>query len=100
MSTSITADQVRHIGLLARIQLTDEEVERFARQLGHILEAFDKIQALDTEDVEPMVRPVEIENVLAEDELHESLSADVALANAPERDQDYFKVPKVIGESQ
>jgi aspartyl-tRNA(Asn)/glutamyl-tRNA(Gln) amidotransferase subunit C len=100
MSHSITPEQVRHIGLLARIQLSDEDVRRFSRQLGHILEAFDKIQALDTQDVEPMVHPVPIENVLAQDELGTSLSPDQALANAPARDEDYFKVPKVLGESQ
>jgi aspartyl-tRNA(Asn)/glutamyl-tRNA(Gln) amidotransferase subunit C len=100
MSNPITPEQVRHIGLLGRIELTDAEVEKFTAQLGHILQAFDKIQALETEGIEPMVHPVEIENVLAEDKLGASLAPDEALANAPARDGDYFMVPKVLGDSQ
>jgi aspartyl-tRNA(Asn)/glutamyl-tRNA(Gln) amidotransferase subunit C len=100
MSQSIPPEQVRHIGLLARIQLSDEDVRKFSSQLGHILEAFDKIQALETQDVEPMVHPVPIENVLAQDTLAASLAPEEALANAPARDGDFFKVPKVLGDSQ
>ncbi|MFP4355791.1 MAG: Asp-tRNA(Asn)/Glu-tRNA(Gln) amidotransferase subunit GatC [Phycisphaerae bacterium] len=100
MSHQIDAEQIRHIGLLSRIELTDEQVESFGRQLTHILSAFDKIQQIDTDDVEPLVHPVELHNVLAEDKLGPSLTVEQALANAPQRDGDYFKVPKVIGESQ
>ncbi len=100
MPQEITAEQVRHIGLLARIELTDPEVEKFGQQLAQILTAFEKIQQIDTDSVEPLVHPIQLENVLAEDELGESLTAEQALANAPDRDGDYYKVPKVIGESQ
>ena len=100
MSKTIDLDAVRHIGKLARIELTDEQVETFAVQLGGILEYFDKLQELDTEGVEPMAHAVELHNVLADDVAAESLAPDQALANAPQRDGDFFKVPKVIGDSQ
>ena len=100
MSTEITADVVRHIGLLGRIELTDEEVKTFGDQLAGILHYVDKLQELDTEGVEPMAHAVEIHNVLADDTPRESLAPNQALANAPQRDGDYFKVPKVIGDSQ
>ena len=100
MSIEITADVVRHIGLLGRIELTDEEVKTFGEQLANILHYVDKLQELDTDGVEPMAHAVEIHNVLADDTPRESLTPDQALANAPQRDGDYFKVPKVIGDSQ
>jgi len=98
VSKTIDLDLVRHIGKLSRIELTDGQVQTFAKQLASILEYFDKLQELDTENVEPMAHAVELTDVLAEDELGESLSPDEALANAPARDGDYFKVPKVIGD--
>ncbi len=100
MSQTIDADRVRHIGKLSRIELSDEEVRTFRRQLAAILEHFGKLQELDTEGVEPMAHAVELHNVLADDEPGESLSPDEALANAPARDGDFFRVPKVIGDSQ
>jgi len=100
MSDTIDTELVRHIGRLSRIELTDEEVETLRRQLAGILGYFDKLQELDTTDVEPMPHAVEIRNVLAEDAVGESLSPDRALANAPRRDGDFFRVPKVIGDSQ
>jgi len=98
MSKEIDPDRVRHIGKLSRIELTGWEIETFSRQLGAILEYFDKLQELDTAEVEPMAHAVEISNVLADDVVRPSLPTDRALANAPQRDGDFFKVPKVIGE--
>jgi len=100
MSRIIDIDLVRHIGVLSRIELTDEQVEKFAVQLGAIVEYFDKLNELDTESVEPMAHAVEVHNVLADDAPGTSLSPAEALANAPQRDGDFFKVPKVIGDSQ
>ncbi len=100
MSKTIDLELVSHIGKLSRIELTEDEKRTFADQLGAIIEYFDKLQELDTEDVEPMAHAVELHNVLADDEPGESLSPDAALANAPDRDGDHFKVPKVIGDSQ
>ncbi|HDY65494.1 MAG TPA: Asp-tRNA(Asn)/Glu-tRNA(Gln) amidotransferase subunit GatC [Phycisphaerae bacterium] len=99
MSDEIDVDMVRHIGKLSRIELTDEEVPKFARQLGDVLGHFGKLRELDTEGVEPMAHAVELNNVLGDDVPGESLSPEEALANAPQRDGDFFKVPKVIGDS-
>ena len=100
MSETVDVDLVRHIGKLSRIELTDAEVETFRGQLAGILEYFDKLQELDTDGVEPMAHAVEIHNVFAADVAGESLSAERALANAPQRDGNFFMVPKVIGDSQ
>ena len=99
MAETIDLDMARHIGRLSRIELTDQEVETFSAQLASILGYFDKLQELDTENVEPMAHAVELHNVLADDELADSLTPGEALANAPARDGDFFKVPKVIGDS-
>jgi aspartyl-tRNA(Asn)/glutamyl-tRNA(Gln) amidotransferase subunit C len=100
MSQPVDVDLVRHIGRLSRIELTDDQVATLSRQLGAILEYFDKLQQLDTSGVEPMAHAIELHNVLADDVVGESLPPDVALANAAARDGDFFKVPKVIGDSQ
>ena len=99
MSTKIDLDLVRHIGKLSRIELTEDEAHTFKDQLAAILTYVDKLGELDTTGVEPMAHALELTNVLAADELGESLTPDVALANAPARDGDFFKVPKVIGDS-
>jgi len=100
MEKTIDMETVRHIGKLSRIELTDEQAVTFGRQLASILEYFGKLKELDTTDVQPMVHAVELHNVLADDTPHTSLTPDQALANAPDRDGDFFKVPKVIGDSQ
>jgi len=98
MPEQIDPALVRHIGKLSRVELTDEQVERFGRQLSDIVQYFNKLRELDTEGVEPMVHAVELRNVLAPDTPLPSLPPERALANAPQRDGDYFQVPKVIGE--
>ena len=99
MSKTIDLELVRHIGKLSRIEISDAEAATFATQLGDILSYFDKLQELNTDRVEPMAHAVELTNVLAADVPGESLTPEQALANAPQRDGDFFKVPKVIGES-
>ena len=100
MTQMIDEHLVRHIGKLSRIELSDEQVQTFCRQLADILEYFGKLAQLDTEGVEPMAHAAELDNVLAEDEPAAGLTPAEALANAPDRDGDFFKVPKVIGDSQ
>jgi len=100
MSQTIDAALVRRIGKLSRIELSDADVEALAGQLGSILEYFDKLQELDTSGVAPMAHAVELSNVLAPDEPRSSLTSEQALANAPQRDGDFFKTPKVLGDSQ
>ncbi len=100
MNEKIDPELVRRVGKLSRIELTDNQVETFSKQLASILEYFDKLQQLDTTDVEPLVHPVELHNVLSDDTPGSSLAPDEALGNAPQRDGDFFRVPKVIGDSQ
>ena len=90
---TITRDDVLHVANLARLALTEEEVERFGEQLNVILEAVGKVAELDLEGVEPTSHPLALVNVWADDEPRPCLPLDVALANAPEREDDAFRVP-------
>ena len=100
MPGKIDEKLIRHIGLLSRIELTDEQVAMFGRQMADIVAYMDKLQQLDTSGVEPMAHALPMRNVLAEDAPRDSLPTEAALANAPQRAGDLYKVPKVIGESQ
>jgi aspartyl-tRNA(Asn)/glutamyl-tRNA(Gln) amidotransferase subunit C len=89
----ITRDEVLHVALLARLELTDGEVTRFQEQLSAILGAVSKVSELDLTDVPPTAHPLEISNAWAEDEPRPCLSLDEVFANAPDREGDLFKVP-------
>jgi len=93
---AITREEVLHVAKLARLDLTDDEVERLTMQLGAILEAVSKVSELDLSDVPPTSHPLELVNGWAEDEPHDSLSLDQAFANAPARERDLFKVPPTV----
>ena len=90
---AITRDEVLHVARLARLALSEDEVERFGAQLSAIIEAVGKVSELDLSDVEPTAHPLELANVWAEDEPRPSLSVDEALANAPDREAGFFRVP-------
>jgi aspartyl-tRNA(Asn)/glutamyl-tRNA(Gln) amidotransferase subunit C len=90
---AIERDDVLHVARLARLALTEEELDRLGRELNAILEAVGKVSELDLDDVEPTSHPLELVNVWAEDEPRPSLPIEEALANAPERDGDFFRVP-------
>jgi aspartyl-tRNA(Asn)/glutamyl-tRNA(Gln) amidotransferase subunit C len=90
---AISRDEVLHVARLARLALTDEEVERLGAQLNAILAAVGKVGELDLEGVEPTAHPLDVVNVWAEDEPRPSLLVDEALANAPDREAGFFKVP-------
>ena len=90
---AITRKEVLHVARLARLELPDDEVERFTEQLSAILEAVAKVSELDLTDVEPTAHPLDLVNVGAEDEPRPCLPQDEALANAPEREAGFFKVP-------
>ena len=89
----ITREEVLHVAKLARLELTDDEVERLTEQLGAILEAVSKVSELDLSDVPPTSHPLELVNACAPDEPRPSLSLDEVFANAPAREGDLFKVP-------
>jgi aspartyl-tRNA(Asn)/glutamyl-tRNA(Gln) amidotransferase subunit C len=90
---NIDRDQVLHVARLARLELREEEVERLGAQLNDILAAVSKVWELDLSDVPPTSHPLDVVNVWAEDEPRPCLSVEEALANAPEREGWYFKVP-------
>jgi aspartyl-tRNA(Asn)/glutamyl-tRNA(Gln) amidotransferase subunit C len=90
---AISRDEVLHVARLARLDLTEEEIERFREQLNAILEAVGKVAELDLSDVEPTDHPLDLVNVWAEDEPRPSLTVEEALANAPDRDGALFRVP-------
>jgi len=90
---AISRDEVLHVAQLARLALTDEEVERLGGQLDAILEAVAKVSELDLSDVEPTSHPLDLVNVWSEDEPRPSLPLDEALANAPAREGGFFRVP-------
>lgn len=87
---------VRHVAMLSRLELTDEEVALFTRQLRSILEYVETLNRLDTDGVEPLAHPLPVVNVWREDEPAAPLPAEVALMNAPEREQSFFRVPRVL----
>jgi aspartyl-tRNA(Asn)/glutamyl-tRNA(Gln) amidotransferase subunit C len=93
---AISRDEVLHVARLARLALTDEEVERLTGELGAILEAVGVVAELDLADVEPTAHPLDVVNVWDEDEPRDSLPLEDAFANAPAREGDLFRVPPTV----
>jgi aspartyl-tRNA(Asn)/glutamyl-tRNA(Gln) amidotransferase subunit C len=96
MPGKLTPDEVRETALLARLALTDEEVERLTRELGAILGYVEALAGLDVEGVEPTTHAVPLDCPLRADELGPQLATDEALGDAPRRDGAFFEVPKII----
>ena len=96
MVDRIDERQVRHVAVLSRLKLSEGEVATFSRQLSAMLEYVEKLNELDTSDVEPTVHAVPISNVLRDDEPEEPMGVDEALANAPQREGSFYRVPKVL----
>jgi aspartyl-tRNA(Asn)/glutamyl-tRNA(Gln) amidotransferase subunit C len=90
---AITRADVEHVARLARLALRDDEIERFQEQLNAILEAVGKVSELDLADVPPTSHPLALVNVFEPDEPRPSLPLEDALANAPEREGGFFRVP-------
>jgi aspartyl-tRNA(Asn)/glutamyl-tRNA(Gln) amidotransferase subunit C len=90
---AISRDEVLHVARLARLALSDDEIDRLGAQLNAILEAVGKVSELDLADVEPTAHPLDLVNVWAEDEPAPCLPVEQALANAPESEGGFFKVP-------
>jgi len=95
---ALSRDDVAHVAHLARLGLTDEELGRLEGQLNHILDQYAILAQLDTDDIPPTAQTIELENILREDVVQPSFTAEEALANAPERDGDFIVVPAILGE--
>ena len=98
MNKIIDEAQVRKVAKLARLDLTDAEVAEFAGQLSAILDYVARMNELNTEGVEPLAHCLPISNIFREDIVKESLGTEKTLANAPQRDGPFFKVPKILEE--
>lgn len=94
---SVTIQEVENIAKLAKLSFSEEENERFVEQFNQILSYMEKLNELDTSDVEPTYNPLALRNVMRTDEAKTWLSQDEALANAPFSNHGFFSVPKVIG---
>ncbi len=92
----ITRDQVAHVANLARLALPDEELDALTGQMDQILEYVEQLNALDTDDIVPTAHAVPMENAFRPDQVNASLGIEKALSNAPERNENSFRVPKVI----
>lgn len=95
---SLTADQVRHVATLARLMVTDDEVEAFTGQLSSILDYINQLGELNTDDVEPTSHSLKLENVFREDVAWKPFEDDAWRKNAPSEDHDHLRVPRVIEE--
>ena len=87
---------VEHVALLSRLELSETELGKFTGQLDAILEYIDVLNQVDTSAVEPMAHVLEIRNVMRSDEVQPSLPREAALQNAPEAEDGFFKVPKIV----
>ena len=92
----LTREDVLHIARLARLGLTEAEVEKFREQLSHLLENFEVLQQVDTTDVPPTAQSIDLQTVVRDDEVAESLPPNQVLANAPQKDGDFFRVQAVL----
>ena len=93
---SLTLDQIRWVAHLARLDLSEAEIEAMTRELSAILEYVDQLQKINTENVEPLAHPLPVHNVFRDDEPVPSLPVDAALQNAPDRRGDFYGVPAVL----
>lgn len=92
----ITRKDVEHVALLSRLEIAESDIEKFTGQLDAILEYVDVLEKVNTEGVEPTAHVLPLKNVMRPDEVRASLPRDLALSNAPEQEDGYFKVPKIM----
>jgi aspartyl-tRNA(Asn)/glutamyl-tRNA(Gln) amidotransferase subunit C len=99
MDKKIDKSQVKKVAKLARLELSEAEIEEFAGQLNAIIDYVERMNKLNTEGVEPMAHCLPVSNVFRDDVIKESLGTEKTLANAPQSDGPFFKVPKILEES-
>ncbi|KAM3092198.1 Asp-tRNA(Asn)/Glu-tRNA(Gln) amidotransferase subunit GatC [Phormidesmis sp. 146-35] len=93
---SLDRQQVHKVAHLARLQLTPEEEEKFSTQLSSILDYFEQLSELDVTDVQPTTRAIEVSNVVRLDQHNPSTEREAILDSAPDREGEFFKVPKIV----
>lgn len=92
----ITRKDVENVALLSRLEMREDDVEKFTGQLNAILDYIDVLNKVDTSGVEPTAHVLPLKNIMRADEAKPSLPRELALANAPEQEDGYFKVPKIL----
>jgi aspartyl-tRNA(Asn)/glutamyl-tRNA(Gln) amidotransferase subunit C len=92
----ISREEIEHIAVLARLSLSEEEKDLFGSQLSSILDYMEKLNELDTRDIEPTSHVLSLHNVMREDTLTSSIPREDALMNAPSRTEKFYRVPKII----
>lgn len=95
---TLSRSDVEHVAHLARLGLTDEELSRLEGQLNHILDQYEILDKLPTDDIPPTAQTIELENILRDDVVRPSLPVDAVLGNAPARDGDFVVVPAILDE--
>ena len=100
MIAMIDREQVKKVAQLARLDITAAEEEQFTTQLNSILDYFEQLSELDTENVEPTTRAIEVSNITRADKLEPFPDKADLLKSAPERDGDYFRVPKIMASDE
>ncbi len=98
MDKKIDKSLVKKVAKLARLDLSDSEIDEFAGQLSAIIDYVERMNKLSTESVEPLAHCLPVNNVFREDIVKESMGTEKTLANAPEQDGQFFKVPKILDE--
>jgi aspartyl-tRNA(Asn)/glutamyl-tRNA(Gln) amidotransferase subunit C len=98
-SARITRADVEHVAMLARLALTDDEIEQLTEELGAIVDYAAEVSALDTADVPPTAHPLPLVNVFRPDDPRPGLDRDEVLAQAPEAEDGQFRVPRILGEA-
>ena len=99
MSSRITTEDVAHVARLARLELTEDELEQFTGQLAKVLDHARDVESLDTAGVAPTAHPLPLSNVLRDDVVEPSLDRAEVLAAAPSVEADQFRVPRILGEA-
>ncbi len=100
MAKRLSREDVLHVARLARLDVSEEEVDRYTEQLAAVLEHAADVAALDTSGVPPTAHPLPLANVLREDDMQPSLDRDEVLAEAPAAEDGRFRVPRILGEEE
>lgn len=95
----LSREEVLHIARLSRLGLDEADVQKFSEQLSHLLDNFEVLQRVDTTDIPPTAQSIALENVTRLDEVEDSLLQEEVLANAPQREGEFFKIHQVLGDT-
>ena len=96
MKVKINKDLIEHVAEVARLKLTDREIEKFSKEIKEVIEAFSSIDNVDTKGIEPSLQPVELKNILREDKEEKSFTQEEVLSLTEHKKDSYFKGPKAV----